>query len=93
MPVLTRGAPPPSKTTASGPRGPLATRPFGLDALTVFEPVPFPPSTSVAVDPVSQLSLADGEEWQGTGASMATTCSTGSGGSNPIDQDSDEDDD
>lgn len=94
MSVLTDRLPTRNRAVNPEPAGPAATRPFGLDALTNVAPVSAP-SHTFTVDPVSQLSVIDGEVCINSPAQMANTiCNTESDGSDAIGGvDEDENDD
>ncbi|WP_411081761.1 hypothetical protein [Streptomyces sp. cmx-18-6] len=77
--------------TRPQPPGPLATRPFGLDALTA--PVTVGRRPVVSVDPVSQLSLVEGVTAIHIEAMAGTSCNTESDGKDAIAIDTDQNDD
>ncbi|MFG2775319.1 putative ATP-grasp-modified RiPP [Streptomyces sp. NPDC048350] len=78
-----------SHTISPDPSGPLSTRPFGLDSLT--NPVPVGAQRlAVTVDPVTQLSLIDG---QAPAMDANTSCNTESDGNTVISLDTDQNDD
>nr|WSZ96227.1 hypothetical protein OH820_11685 [Streptomyces sp. NBC_00857] len=91
MSVLTERVPTLSHAIRTEPAGPLATRPFGLDALTTLVTPGRRPA--VAVDPVSQLSLADGQVALDVEGMAGTACNTPSDGKDAIAVDHDENDD
>ncbi|MFH8559102.1 putative ATP-grasp-modified RiPP [Streptomyces celluloflavus] len=94
MSVLTDRLPTRNRAINPEPAGPLATRPFGLDALANVAPVAIP-SQTFTVDPASQLSVIDGEVCLDTPAHMKNTiCNTESDGRDSIggvDEDQDDD--
>ncbi|MFI9203351.1 hypothetical protein [Streptomyces sp. NPDC053048] len=93
MSVLTDRLPTRNRAINQEPSGPLATRPFGLDALTNVQPVGIP-SQSFTVDPASQLSLVDGEVCLDHAPTMKNTiCNTESDGKDAIAVDEDQNDD
>ncbi|MFG3409402.1 hypothetical protein [Streptomyces sp. NPDC048142] len=91
MSVLVDRVPTLSHVTRSQPAGPLATRPFGLDALTT--PVPVGRQPAVSVDPDSQLSLVEGAIAINIEAMAGTSCNTESDGRDAIAIDTDQNDD
>ncbi|MHC0430211.1 hypothetical protein ACX6XY_08480 [Streptomyces sp. O3] len=92
MSELTERVPTLSHAIRTEPVGPLATRPFGLDALTT--PVTPGRRPAVTVDPVSQLSLADGRTVLDSPAmDQGTSCNTESDGKDAIAIDTDQNDD
>ncbi|MFJ5739512.1 hypothetical protein [Streptomyces microflavus] len=91
MSVLVDRVPTLSHLTHSQPAGPLATRPFGLDALTT--PVVVGHQPAVSVDPASQLSLVEGAIALGSEAVAGTSCNTESDGKDAIAIDTDQNDD
>ncbi|KOT64423.1 hypothetical protein ADK43_06025 [Streptomyces rimosus subsp. rimosus] len=94
MSVLADRLPTRNRAINPEPAGPLATRPFGLDALTNVAPAESS-SHTFAVDPASQLSAIDGEICINTPAHMNNTiCNTESDGQDAIGGvDEDENDD
>ncbi|MFJ1590145.1 putative ATP-grasp-modified RiPP [Kitasatospora albolonga] len=91
MSVLVERIPTLSPLTHTEPSGPLATRPFGLDALTT--PVTVGRQPSVSVDPESQLSLIEGTIALGIEGMAGTSCNTESDGRDAIAIDTDQNDD
>ncbi|GAB2713838.1 hypothetical protein [Kitasatospora kifunensis] len=93
MSVLTERIPTLSLTVDTERRGPAATRPFGLDALTT--PIPVQPLTGVSVDPDTQLSTIDGRTVIDLPAAEmpGSSCQTESDGQTVISVDSDQNDD
>lgn len=93
MSVLLERVPTLSHAIQTEPAGPLATRPFGLDALTA--PVAVDGHRPViAVDPISQLSLINGEVCiDATNMAPGTSCNTESDGKDAIAIDTDVNDD
>ncbi|MEU1819690.1 hypothetical protein ABZ543_31615 [Streptomyces roseifaciens] len=84
MSVLTDRLPTRNRVISPDPAGPLATRPFGLDALANVAPVGIP-SQTFTVDSASQLSVIDGEVCLDTPAHMNNTiCNTESDGQDAI---------
>ncbi|MER5783175.1 hypothetical protein ABT104_15850 [Streptomyces mobaraensis] len=84
MSVLADRLPTRNRAINTEPAGPLATRPFGLDALTNVAPAATP-SQSFTVHPVSQLSVIDGDVCLDTPAHMGNTiCNTESDGQDAI---------
>ncbi|MDT0493372.1 hypothetical protein ACPEIF_07450 [Streptomyces sp. NPDC012600] len=77
--------------THTEPVGPLATRPFGLDALTT--PVTVGRQPAVSVHPDSQLSLVEGAIALGIEGMAGTSCNTESDGRDAIAIDTDQNDD
>ncbi|MFD5435997.1 hypothetical protein ACFWJ4_28110 [Kitasatospora sp. NPDC127067] len=91
MSVLTDRLPTLNIAVDAEPTGPLATRPFGLDAIT--NPVtvaPFPPA---CVDPDTQLSLIDGRTAIDLPTMDGSGCQTESDGQTVISVDYDQNDD
>ena len=93
MSVLTDRLPMLNLDIANDPRGPLATRPFGLDALTT--PVRVRPLTGTAIDADTQLSTFDGRTVIDlpTAEMPGSSCNTESDGQTVISVDSDQNDD
>lgn len=92
MSVLLERVPTLSHSIQTEPAGPHSTRPFGLDSLTA--PVAVDGRRPVvAVDPVSQLSLVDGEVCIDTANMAGTSCNTESDGKDAIAIDTDANDD
>ncbi|MFI1205619.1 hypothetical protein ACH4VR_40395 [Streptomyces sp. NPDC020883] len=75
------------------PAGPASTRPFGLDSLTNPQVIDGRRPV-VTVDPVTQLSLADGQVCiDGDIVTMGSSCNTESDGKDVIAVDTDLNDD
>jgi putative ATP-grasp target RiPP len=74
------------------PSGPIGTRPFGLDSLTGLVPVSGR-QPALTVDPVTQLSVVDGEVCIDTANMAGTSCNTESDGRDAIAIDTDANDD
>ncbi len=91
MSVLADRVPTLSHVISSQTAGPLATRPFGLDALTT--PVTVGRHPAVSVSPDTQLSLVDGEIALDIEAMAGTSCNTESDGKDAIAIDTDQNDD
>lgn len=81
-----------SHTISTAPSGPANTRPFGLDSLTGLVPVTGR-KPALTVDPVTQLSLVDGEVCIETANMAGTSCNTESDGKDAIAIDTDANDD
>ncbi|MEE1781639.1 putative ATP-grasp-modified RiPP [Streptomyces sp. SP17BM10] len=91
MSVLTDRLPTLNMTVDGEPSGPLATRPFGLDAVT--NPVTVADLPAVAVDPDTQLSLIDGRVAIDLPTMETSGCQTESDGQTVISVDYDQNDD
>ncbi|MFB7129495.1 MULTISPECIES: putative ATP-grasp-modified RiPP [unclassified Kitasatospora] len=91
MSVLTDRLPTLSMGIDTEPSGPLATRPFGLDAVT--NPVTVMPLPPVTVDPHTQLSLIDGRVALDMPTMEGSGCQTESDGQTVISVDFDQNDD
>lgn len=76
-------------------RGPVRTRPYGLDAMTHPVPVDLSSLPVVALDPESQLSTVNGEIFLATvdPAVAGSSCNTESDGQTVISVDTDQNDD
>ncbi|MFE2409029.1 putative ATP-grasp-modified RiPP [Kitasatospora sp. NPDC059408] len=91
MSVLTDRLPTLNLQVDTEPPGPLATRPFGLDAVT--NPVTVVPLPPVGLDPRTQLSLIDGRLALDTPTMESSGCQTESDGQTVISVDFDQNDD
>ena len=94
MSVLTDRLPTASRSIHTEQPGPLATRPFGLDALTNAQPVDVSALPTHTIDRDSQLSVLGGGLALDDVATMQNTiCNTESDGKDAIAVDEDQNDD